>query len=67
MKRFASYTNQSGLTNLVDNSDILLTSIKTAKETRDVLEMLRLHNSVISAPHALQALSSIFLLQKNKL
>lgn len=63
--RHASSTSQIGFTNLVDTNDILLTSIKKARETSDVLEMLRLHNSVMTEPQYLQALTSIFVLQKS--
>lgn len=45
---------------------MLLTSIKNAKDTGDVLEMLRLHNQVMNLPQHFQALNSLFLLQKSK-
>lgn len=60
-----SNTNQTGFSNLSNTNDILLTSIKTAKETKDILEMLRLHNSAMTIQQHLQALNSLFLLQKS--
>lgn len=66
IKREISYTSQTDLSNLVDTNDVLITSIKTAKQTSEVLEMLRLHNSVMNSPQHLQALNSIFILQKSQ-
>jgi len=50
----------------VDTNDILLTSIKNAKQTSDVLQIIRLHKSVMTIEHNLQVLNTLFLLQKSK-
>lgn len=64
--RCVSNTSKTSLSNFTDANDSLLTSIKSANRTSDVLEMLRLHNPVMSPPQHIQALNSLFLLQKNK-
>lgn len=64
--RHASNTGQSGYSNTLSTNDVLLTSIFNAKKTSDVLEMLRLHNSVMTTPQHLQALHSLFTLHKTK-
>lgn len=64
--RYVSNSSQTGISNIVDTNDMLLTSIKNAKDTGDVLEMLRLHNLVMNLPQHFQALNSLFLLQKSK-
>lgn len=61
-----SNTNQTGFSNLSNTNDVLLTSVKTAKDSKDILEMLRLHNSAMTTQQHLQALNSLFLLQKSK-
>lgn len=63
--RYVSNTSQIGLSNIVDTNDTLMTSIKLAKQTDNVLEMLRIHNSVMTSQQHLQALNALFLLQKN--
>lgn len=64
--RCVSNTSKIGLSDSNDTNDSLLTSIKYANRTTDVLEMLRLHNPVMSPPQHVQALNSLFILQKNK-
>lgn len=64
--RYVSNSSQTGIANIVDTNDMLLTSIKNAKDTGDVLEMLRLHNQVMNLQQYFQALNSLFLLQKSK-
>lgn len=65
IKRKISYTSQTDVSNFVDTHVILTTSIRTAKQTCEVLEVLRLHNSVMNSPQHLQALNTIFILQKS--
>jgi hypothetical protein len=64
--RHASSIGQSGYSNILATNDVLLTSIMNANKTSDILEMLRLHNSVMTTPQHLQALLSLFTLHKNK-
>lgn len=66
MRYLSNTINQLGLSNIVTTNDVLINSIKNAKQTSDVLQMLRLHNTAMSAPQHLQALNSLFLLQKSK-
>lgn len=65
MRHLSNTISQPGLSNIVTTNDILITSIKNAKQTSDVLQMLRLHNTAMSVPQHLQALNSLFLLQKS--
>lgn len=66
MRYLSNTSSELGLSNIVTTNDVLITSIKNAKQTSDVLQMLRLHNTAMSAPQHLQALNSLFLLQKSK-
>lgn len=66
IRLLSNTTSQTGLSNTFTTNDVLITSIKNAKQTGDVLQMLRLHNTVMSVPQHLQALNSLFILQKNK-
>lgn len=63
--RYISNTNQTGVSNITDTNDTLITNIKLAKQTINVLEMLRIHNPVMTSQQHLQALNSLFILQKN--
>lgn len=65
MRHASNTISQSGLSNIDTTNDVLITSIKNAKQTSDVIQMLRLHNTAMSAPQHLQALNSLFLLQKS--
>lgn len=65
MRHLSNIISQSGLSNIDITNDVLITSIKNAKQTSDVIQMLRLHNTAMSAQQHLQALNSLFLLQKN--
>lgn len=67
MRYLSNTTSQLGLSNIIPSNDVLITSIKNAKQTSDVLQILRLHNTAMSAPQHLQALNSLFLLQKSKM
>ncbi|XP_050527308.1 uncharacterized protein LOC126897620 [Daktulosphaira vitifoliae] len=62
--RLRSSDTQTDLKVTSANSDVLLTCIKTANNTSDVLEMLRLHITVMTLPQHLKALNTIFHLQK---
>ncbi|CAH1732231.1 unnamed protein product [Aphis gossypii] len=66
IRKLSNTINQSGVSDIVTTNDVLITSIKNAKQTSDVLQMLRLHSTAMSAPQHLQALNSLFLLQKSK-
>jgi len=54
MRHLSNTISQPGLSNIVATNDILITSIKNAKETSDVLQMLRLHTTAMSVPQHLQ-------------
>jgi len=64
--RHISNTNKTGLSNLVDSNDILLTNIKNVKQTSDLLHIVRLHFPRLTIEHNLQVLNMLFLLQKSK-
>jgi len=64
--RHVSNTSQTDLSNYTKSDDILLTSIRAAKKTSDILEMLRLHNPVMTSSQHIQALNTLFMLQKSK-
>lgn len=64
--RHISNDSKNGLYNLIDTNDILLTSIKNVKQTTDLLQIIRLHNSVMTVQHNLEVLNTLFLLQKSK-
>lgn len=69
MRYLSNTINQLGLSNIVPSNDVLITSIKNAKQTSDVLQMLRLYNTAMSVPQHLikqQALNSLFLLPKSR-
>lgn len=62
--KHVSSTYPIRVSNIVNSNDSILRSIKTAKQISDVLKMIRLHNSVMNMQHHLQALNSLFILQK---
>ncbi|XP_025191061.1 uncharacterized protein LOC112591452 [Melanaphis sacchari] len=66
IRHLSNTFSQLGLSDTVTTNDILITSIKNAKQTSDVLQMLRLHSTAMNAQQHLQALNSLFLLQKSK-
>ena len=45
--------------------DILMQSIKSTKNTTDILELIRNHHSIMNGKHVIQALKSLFELEKN--
>jgi hypothetical protein len=49
----------------LQNADVLLNNLKSAGTTRSVLEMVAQHNKIMNNKHVLQALRSLFILQKN--
>ncbi|XP_050439340.1 uncharacterized protein LOC126844902 isoform X2 [Adelges cooleyi] len=64
--RYLSNDTQTDLKNVTINSDVLLLSIKKASSTNDVLEMLRIHNNVMTPLQHMEALNTIFILQKKQ-
>lgn len=66
IRRASSFTNRSSLSKTIKNDDTLIEKIKFANKSSDVLEILRLNNQLMTIPQYLQALNSLFILQKNK-
>ncbi|GJQ66491.1 hypothetical protein Trydic_g4484 [Trypoxylus dichotomus] len=50
---------------ITQTTDLLINNLKNAKSVPAVLELVKTHNNIMSASHTLQALRTIFTLQKH--
>lgn len=52
-------------TKYVQSTDFLLNNLKNANNTKTILEMVAHHNDIMNNKHVIQALRSLFTLQKH--
>ncbi|XP_063908146.1 uncharacterized protein LOC135126209 [Zophobas morio] len=62
---FARNQQNQDLMKFASTTDFLLGNLKSAPNTRTVLEMVAQHNNIMNNKHIMQALRTLFTLQKN--